>query len=130
MTRLINVQHLSPSHFLNKVLENISARQLQCPTFSNFRLTRPIWLEGQCVFDVILTGQASFSENYFFLLAVAFDTLDHYLLSERLCSFIGQYNTAFNWLRSYLSERIQSVFSCEKRLDWQMDRQIGQNLAY
>ena len=42
-------------------------------------------------------------------LSAAFDTIDHNILLSRLQSHLGVYDVALQWLRSYLSERKQSV---------------------
>ena len=42
-------------------------------------------------------------------LTAAFDTIDHDMLLSRLRKYIGLRDTALNWVRSYLSQRQQSV---------------------
>jgi hypothetical protein len=42
-------------------------------------------------------------------LSAAFDTVDHDILIDRLCKHIGITGKASDWLRSYLTERFQSI---------------------
>jgi len=42
-------------------------------------------------------------------LSAAFDTIDHGILTERLCEEVGLQGTALEWIRSYLSDRTQAV---------------------
>ena len=44
-------------------------------------------------------------------LSAAFDTIDHQLLLERLCSTFGIHDTALSWFRSYLHNRFQTVIT-------------------
>ena len=42
-------------------------------------------------------------------LSAAFDTIDHDILLSRLCNVYGITDDAFDWFRSYLTDRIQRV---------------------
>ena len=42
-------------------------------------------------------------------LSAAFDTIDHDILFTRLQSRFGIYGSALNWIKSYLSDRVQCV---------------------
>ena len=47
-------------------------------------------------------------------LSAAFDTIDHDILLSRLCNVYGITGNALDWVRSYLTDRIQRVV-IEKR---------------
>ena len=64
-----------------------------------------------CIHDDILRAVDEKQCVIFLLLdlGAAFDTIDHDMLLSRLRKYIGLRDTAFNWFRSYLSQRQQSV---------------------
>lgn len=44
-------------------------------------------------------------------LSSALDATRHSLLFERICTYIGLFDTALNWFSPYLSEHLRSVYS-------------------
>ena len=116
---LNNNRPISTLSVLNKVLESIESQQLK-----EFLSTNSILSEFQSAFRKqhststaalkVLNDFIEFLDNkqhcaaLFVGLSKAFDTVDHALLLERLCS-IGLSDQVVGWFKNYLSDRSQCV---------------------
>ena len=117
---LNNYRPISNLPFISKVLERIVANQLTDhlstnsllePSQSGFRSLHSTETALTKVVNDLLIASDSDSSSILILLdlSAAFDTVDHTILLTRLTKYVGIRGLALSWLKSYLTDRTQSV---------------------
>ena len=117
---LLNYRPVSNIPFLSKLLEKIVLSQLNCyfKTNSMYAKCQSAYREGHSTETALLRVQNDVAlaldrhrDVILVLLdlSAAFDTIDHDILTRRLCSRFGIGGTVLSWLKSYLTNRTQRV---------------------
>ena len=117
---LSNYRPISNLPFLSKILEKVVAKQLDDYLFENnlledfqsgFRTNHSTETALLRVTNdlLIASDKGLLSVLVLLDLSAAFDTVDHNILLRRLENDVGIKNSALNWFRSYLSDRLQFV---------------------
>ncbi|XP_072039182.1 uncharacterized protein [Amphiura filiformis] len=115
-----NYRPISNLPFLGKVIERVAISQLQSYLSENNLQARSQSAYRQHhstetailrVQNDILSALDRRKEAMLVLLdfSAAFDTIDHGMLLDRLCTRYGIKGTALNWIESYMADRTQSV---------------------
>ena len=123
-----NFRPISVVPIIAKILEKLVASQLNA-YFEEFQLLNPYqgaYQSGRStkhllLFAVVTITQALDARQIvctaFLDLRKAFDSLDHVMLLERLCT-MGVHGRALSWFINYLSNRLQRVKLKDKVLSW------------
>ncbi|MEL7308340.1 MAG: reverse transcriptase family protein, partial [Pseudomonadota bacterium] len=120
------VSHLS---FLSKFVERVVAKQLNCFLNSHnlFPMFQSAYRRGHScesvllhfLNEIILAKANKFSSCTVFLdMSAAFDTVNHSSLFNRLSVKYGLSGVVFEWFRSYLCDRLQSICLNDCMSDW------------
>ena len=115
-----NYRPVSNLTFMSKVIERLVCRQLTAFLNENNLLPRnqsayrPRHSTETAVLKVVSDLLAASERGQVSLLALldlsaAFDTVDHSILLDRLQSAFGINGTVLNWMKSFVSDRCQSV---------------------
>ena len=116
---LNNNRHVSNLPYLSKPIDRIvvarlSAHMSECnlcvPNQSAYNANHSVETALVCIQNDIL--RAMDNQNIVIMLLLdllaAFDTVNHNSLLHRLSHAVGVGQTAFNWFKSYLSDRVQA----------------------
>ncbi|CAM4461392.1 unnamed protein product [Leuciscus chuanchicus] len=115
---LSNYRPISNLPFLSKVIEKVIVTQIHNNLHSHslyekfqsgFRSAHSTETALVRVTNYLLVAADQGSPSLLLLLdlSAAFDTVDHTILLHRLQYFIGISHTAFQWFRSYLTDRVE-----------------------
>ena len=117
---LNNYRPVSNLPYLSKTIERVvaarlSAHKFECnicmPNQSAYKPNHSVETALACVQNDIL--RAMDNQNIVIMLlldlSAAFDTVDHNVMLHRLSHDVGVGQTALNWFKSYLSDRVQAV---------------------
>ncbi len=114
-SELANYKPISNLPFMSKILEKVTSAQL-CSLQRNLQSGfRPHHITETALVKItndllLASDQGCISLLVLLDLSAAFDTIDHYILIDRLQNYTGIQGQALRWFRSYLSDHYHFVY--------------------
>jgi len=111
---------ISHCNYISKILERLFLTRIQSHVFSspNFNRHQSAYRRNYSTETALLSTTNDFFQSsdtgkstllISLDLSAAFDTIDHSILLSRLYTSFGLTGTVYSWLKSYLTDRYQSV---------------------